>query len=41
VGQAVRIQGKVVGTSVEGLTITIGDFVFMGGGIVAIAILIG
>jgi hypothetical protein len=39
VGQPVRIQGKVVGTSVEGLTIAIGDSVFVGGGLVVIAII--
>ena len=45
VGQAVRIQGKVVGTSVEGLTVTVGDSVFSGAGLLVviaiIAILIG
>jgi hypothetical protein len=39
VGQAVKIQGKVVGTAVEGLTITIGDSVFSGAGLVVIAII--
>jgi hypothetical protein len=45
VGQSVRIAGKVVGTSVQGLTITIGDSVFSGAGLLVviaiIAILIG
>lgn len=45
VGQTVRIQGKVVGTSVEGLTVSIGDSVFSGAGLLVviaiIAILIG
>ena len=39
VGQAVKIQGKVMGTAVEGLTITIGDSVFSGAGLVVIAII--
>ena len=45
VGQAVRIQGKVLGTSVQGLTVTIGASVFSGAGLLVviaiIAILIG
>ena len=42
VGQAVRIEGKVQGTSVEGLTVAVGGSVFQGGGVIAIiAILIG
>ncbi len=43
-GETVRIQGKIVGTSVQGLTVTIGDSEFTGAGliiIVIIAILIG
>lgn len=45
VGQAVRIQGKVLGTSVQGLTLTIGNATFSGAGLLVviaiIAILIG
>jgi hypothetical protein len=42
VGQPVRIEGKVQGTTVEGLTVSIGGSVFQGGGLIAIiAILIG
>ena len=45
IGQTVRIQGKVVGTSVQGLTVTIGESVFSGAGLLVvisiIAILIG
>src|SRR5712691_4040264 len=45
VGQTVRIQGKVIGTSVQGLTVTIGESVFSGAGLLVviaiIAILIG
>ena len=42
VGQAVRIEGKVQGTTVEGLTVAVGGSVFQGGGLIAIiAILIG
>ena len=42
VGQAVRIEGKVQGSSVEGLTVAVGGSVFQGGGLIAIiAILIG
>lgn len=45
VGQSVKIQGKVVGTAVQGLTVTIGDAVFSGAGLLVviaiIAILIG
>ena len=44
-GQTVRIEGKVLGTSVQGLTVTIGTSVFSGAGhlviIAIIAILIG
>ena len=38
-GQAVRIEGKVQGTSVAGLTVTIGGSVFNGAGLVVIAII--
>lgn len=38
-GKAVRIEGKVTGESVEGLTVTIGDDVFSGAGLVVIAII--
>ncbi|SRR6266700_1072004 len=39
-GQTLRIQGKVIGTSVQGLTVTIGDSVFSGAGLlVSIAII--
>jgi hypothetical protein len=44
VRQAVSIRGKVVGTAVEGLTVTIGGDVFNGAGLLLIfiiAILIG
>ena len=45
VGQSVRIEGKVLGTSVQGLTVTIGSSVFSGAGLLVsiaiIAILIG
>ncbi len=45
VGQSVRIEGKVLGTSVQGLTVTIGAAVFSGAGLLVviaiIAILIG
>ena len=45
VGQSVRIEGKVLGTSVQGLTVTIGTSVFNGAGLLVviaiIAILIG
>ena len=42
VGQAVRIEGTVQGTTVEGLTVSIGGSVFQGAGIIVIiAILIG
>jgi hypothetical protein len=44
-GQPVRIEGKVVGTAVEGLTVTIGIDIFTGAGLLVviaiIAILIG
>ena len=44
-GQPVRIEGKLVGDSVEGLTLTIGPFTFTGAGLLVkiaiIAILIG
>jgi len=38
-GQAVRIEGKVQGTTVEGLTVSIGGSVFQGAGLVVIAII--
>jgi hypothetical protein len=45
VGQTVQIKGKVLGTSVQGLTVTIGSSVFSGAGLLVaiaiIAILIG
>jgi hypothetical protein len=42
VGQPVRIEGKVQGTTVEGLTVSIGGSGFQGAGLIAIiAILIG
>ena len=45
IGQSVRIEGKVLGTSVQGLTVTIGASVFTGAGLLVviaiIAILIG
>ena len=42
VGQAVQIEGKVQGTTVEDLTVSIGGTVFQGAGVIAIiAILIG
>jgi len=37
-GQPVLIEGKVEGTSVQGLTVTIGGSVFSGAGIIAILI---
>lgn len=37
-GQPVLIEGKVTGTSVQGLTVTIGESVFNGAGIIAILI---
>lgn len=41
-GQAVQIEGKVQGATVEGLTVSIGGSVFQGAGVIAIiAILIG
>ena len=42
IGQSVRIEGQVMGTSVQGLTVTIGGAVFTGAGILIaiIAILI-
>jgi|SRR5579863_1476407 len=39
VGQAVRIEGKVQGTIVEGLTVSIGGSGFQGAGLVVIAII--
>jgi len=40
VGQAVKIEGKVVGTSVEGLTVTIGDSAFSGAGLLVVIAII-
>ena len=39
IGQSVRIEGQVMGTSVQGLTVTIGGSVFTGAGLVIIAII--
>ena len=39
VGQAVQIEGKVHGTSIEGLTVSMGGSVFQGAGLVVIAII--
>ena len=39
IGQSVRIEGQVMGTSVQGLTVTIGGPVFTGAGLVIIAII--
>src|SRR5262249_35797333 len=45
VGQSVRIEGKLVGSAVQGLTVTVGNAVFTGSGLLVviaiIAILIG
>jgi len=40
VGQAVRIEGKVLGTSVQGLTVTIGSSVFTGAGLLVVIAII-
>ena len=40
VGQAVRIEGKVLGTSVQGLTVTIGASVFTGAGLLVVIAII-
>ena len=40
IGQAVRIEGKVVGTSVQGLTVTIGGSVFSGAGLLVVIAII-
>ncbi len=40
VGQTVRIEGKVVGTAVQGLTITIGTSVFTGSGLLVVIAII-
>jgi len=37
VAQTVRIEGKVTGTSVEGLTVTIGGSTFSGAGLFVVA----
>ena len=39
IGQSVLIEGQVMGTSVQGLTVTIGGAVFTGAGLVVIAII--
>jgi hypothetical protein len=39
IGQSVLIEGRVMGTSVQGLTVTIGGSVFTGAGLVIIAII--
>lgn len=40
VGQSVRIEGKVLGTSVQGLTVTIGNSVFTGAGLLVVIAII-
>jgi len=40
VGQAVRIEGKVVGSAVQGLTVTIGNAVFNGAGLLVVIAII-
>ena len=40
VGQSVRIEGKVLGTSVQGLTVTIGASVFTGAGLLVVIAII-
>jgi hypothetical protein len=40
IGQTVRITGKVAGTSVEGLTVTIGDSIFTGAGLLVVIAII-
>lgn len=40
VGQAVRIEGKVLGTSVQDLTVTIGPSVFSGAGLLVVIAII-
>ncbi len=40
VGQGVRIEGKVLGTSVQGLTVTIGTSVFSGAGLLVVIAII-
>jgi hypothetical protein len=40
VGQSVRIEGKVIGTSVEGLTVTVGSSVFTGAGLLVVIAII-
>ena len=39
-GQAVRIEGKILGTSVQGLTVTIGGSVFGGAGLLVVIAII-
>ncbi|HTR35597.1 MAG TPA: hypothetical protein VMH80_06830 [Bryobacteraceae bacterium] len=40
IGQTVRIEGKVLGTSVQGLTVTIGTSVFGGAGLLVVIAII-
>jgi hypothetical protein len=40
IGQSVRIEGKVIGASVEGLTVTIGGSVFSGAGLLVVIAII-
>ena len=40
VGQSVRMEGKVLGTSIQGLTVTIGASVFTGAGLLVVIAII-
>ena len=40
IGQSVRVEGKVVGTAVQGLTVTIGNSVFTGAGLLVVIAII-
>jgi len=40
IGQPVRIAGRVMGTSVQGLTVTVGTSVFNGGGLLVVIAII-
>ena len=40
IGQSVRVEGKVVGTAVQGLTVTIGNSVFNGAGLLVVIAII-
>jgi hypothetical protein len=40
IGQSVHIEGKVIGTSVQGLTVTIGGSVFSGAGLLVVIAII-